>query len=232
MSPQRRPFPSWRRWLSYVADQTLEEGSGDLTDHLRVLLRRGRVLLEVEGAVYSWEDNYYNFREAFRQLNWDRLPGDRCLLLGLGLGCVPQIAEEHFGHRLHYTAVEYDETIAALAERYLLYRLRSPVTTVVADAEAFVMQDRQRYDLILVDLFVDDEVPERFESEAFLRALERRLAPGGCLVSNRMAYLASHRERTERYVDDVFTVVFPRASSLDVRSNLMLYSHECFQREG
>ena len=231
MTRPRRPYPTWRRWLSYVADQTLEEGAGDVTDHLRVLLRRGRIVLEVEGAVYSWEDNYYNFREAFRQLDWDRLPGDRCLLLGLGLGCVPQIAEEHFGRRLRYTAVEYDETVAALAERYLLYRLTSPVTTVVADAGAFVAQDSGEYDLILVDLFVEDQVPEAFETADFLHALAERLAPGGCLVSNRMAFLPAHRERTERYVERVFTKVFPSASSLDVRSNLMLYSDGRFQLE-
>ena len=227
----RRPYRRWREALSYLADQTLEEGAGDVTDHLRVVLRRGRVLLEVDGAVYSWEDNYYNFREAFRQLDWDRLPGDRCLLLGLGLGCVPQIAEERFGRRLRYTAVENDEVVAALAERYLLYRLASPVTTVVADAGAFVAQDAGEYDLILVDLFVDDRVPPQFETIAFLEALRARLAPGGCLVSNRMAYLAGHREATGRYIAEVFAEVFPRASSLDVRSNLMLYSDGAYQLE-
>ena len=226
-----RPYPAWRRYLSYVADQTLEEGAGDVTEHLRVVLRRGRVLLEVDGAVYSWEDNYYNFREAFRCLDWDKLPGDRCLLLGLGLGCVPQIAEEHFGRRLHYTAVEYDETVAALAKRYLLYRLRSPVTTVVADAAVFVAQDPTAYDLILVDLFVDDRVPDVFEAREFLEQLRGRLSPGGCLISNRMAYGPEHREATKRYIDEVFAEVFPRASGLDVQSNVMLFSDTAFQRE-
>lgn len=223
-----RPYPLWRHWLSYLTDQRLERLSGQHAQHLEVTLRRGSLLLQAEGAVYSWEDHYYNFREAFAHLDWAALPGNRVLLLGLGLGSVIQIAEEHFGQVLDYTAIEYDAVVARLAERYLLSRLASSVEVVVEDAGRFVQRCTGQFDLILVDVFVDDRVPEAFETLDYLHKLRGLLTPGGCLISNRLTYRATDRADTERYLDEVFTVVFPRAEVLDVRSNWMLYSDTRF----
>ena len=218
------PYPRWRSWLSYLADHTLERGEGEHGDELAVLLRKGKVLLQSNGAIYSWEDNYYNFRTAFERTEWRRLPGTRCLLLGLGLGSVPQIIEERFGIGLEYVAVEYDAAVAQLAEDYLLYRLRSPITTIVADAEAFVAQCDERFDLVLVDIFVDDEVPRQFDSVAFAKTLAELTVPGGLVISNRLKHRDHDRTATAAYYRDVWRAVFPQGGYLDVESNWMLFS--------
>ena len=220
----QRPYPAWRYYLSYLFEQRLESGRSEQTEHVEVLLRKGKLLLQANGAVYSWEDNYYNFREAFAALDWDRLPGNSVLVLGLGLGSVVQLAEEAFGQRLHYTAVEYDAVIAELAEHYLLYRLTSPVTTIIADAVAFVETCEDRFDLILVDLFVDDQVPEATADVAFLADLAELLRPGGCLISNRLAFRDKERVLSERYFDEVFRSVFAEAGRLRLPTNDMLFS--------
>lgn len=223
-----RPYSRWRNFLSYFADQTLEACEGDHTDYLAVVLRKGKLLLQANGAVYSWEDHYYNFRQAFEKLDWAKLPGKETLLLGLGLGSIPQLTEELFDQVLHYTAVEYDEVVAELAEHYLLYRLKSPVETVIADAEAFVAQDYRKYDLILIDLFVDDEVPEQFNNPEFLRKLNLMLTPGGCLITNRLTFTDKDRNQTAAYWRTVFLEVFPEADFLDVKSNWMMFSDKAY----
>lgn len=229
------PYPRWRKWLSYLMDQTLEFGEGDHGDELAVLLRKGKLLLQSNGAIYSWEDNYYNFRRAFERLDWEALPGDRVLLLGLGLGSVPQMTEELFGKRLDYTAVEYDEAVVALAEDYLLYRLHSNITTVIADAAVYVAQTRERFDLVLVDIFVDDKIPEVFNTAGFAERLKTLLVPGGCVISNRLTFRAADKSIAEVYYRDVWKTVFENAAMLDVSSNWMLFSDERFllaEKEG
>ncbi len=226
-----RPYPLWRGWLSHFRDQTLELCEGEHGDELAVVLRKGKLMLQSNGAVYSWEDNYYNFREAFHRLDWNALPGKRTLILGLGLGSIPQMLEENFGIDLEYTAVEYDEAIVELAEHYLLGRLHSPIETIVADAEAYVMQTSDRFDLILVDIFVDDKVPENFESAAFLKALRRLLHPKGLIVSNRLTYRPGDKAGTESYFVEIWRKQLPKAAYLDVRSNWMLFSDKKFLLE-
>ena len=223
-----RPYSRWRAALSYLTDQTLQLGEGEHGDELAVVLRKGKVLLQSNGAIYSWEDNYYNFRACFEALDWSRLPGDRCLLLGLGLGSVPQMVEELFGETLVYTAIEYDAAVAQLAEEYLLYRLRSPVTTIVADAEAFVAQCQERFDLVLVDIFVDDEIPAAFSSAAFAKTLAELTVPGGLVISNRLTHRDHDRADTAAYYRAVWREVFPEGDYLDVGSNWMLVSDAAY----
>jgi len=214
--------------MSFIKDQTLESTEGEHAEYLAVILRDGKLLLQANSAIYSWEDNYYNFRTAFEQLDWDQLPGDETLLLGLGLGSVPQMIEELFGYRLHYTALEYDGVIAALAQEYMLHRLQSPIDTVVADAEQFMAQNERTFDFLLIDLFVDDAVPTQFDSIEFLESLRDSMNPGACLITNRLAYTGADRIASETYYGDVFLKVFPNASSVDVESNLMLFSDARF----
>lgn len=224
--PWTRPYPRWRHYLSYLRDQVLEAGPSERTEHVSVVLRDGKLMLHANDAVYSWEDKYYNFREAFSHLAWDELPGDEALLLGLGLGSVPQMIEERFGRSLRLTAVEYDDTIVALAEAYLLFRLRMPIETVVADAEAYVAQCGRTFDLLMVDLFHDDQVPAQFSTGEFLDGCKRLLRPGGCLISNRLALREGDRSAATKYFEEVFLPVFPEGNYLDVGSNWMLFSDE------
>lgn len=217
--------------MSFIKDQTLEATEGEHTDYLAVILRQGKLLLQANSAIYSWEDNYYNFRTAFEQLDWDRLQGDETLLLGLGLGSVPQMIEELFGYRLHYTALEYDGVIAELAEEYLLHRLESPIETIVADAEVFMAQNLRTFDFLLIDLFVDDAVPTQFDSIEFLESLRDAMNEGACLITNRLAYTENDREASEAYYSEVFLKVFPKGCLVDVESNLMMFSDKWFLLE-
>ena len=193
-----------------------------------MILRHGKLLLQANSAIYSWEDNYYNFRTAFEHLDWDKLNGDETLLLGLGLGSVPQIIEELFKYRLHYTALEYDGVIAELAQEYLLHRLESPIDTIVADAEVFMAQNERKFDFVLVDLFVDDEVPAQFDSFTFLESLRDCMEPGACMITNRLAYTEEDRAASDAYYSEVFLKIFPDGGLIDVESNMMLFSDRRF----
>jgi len=226
--PHTPIYSRWRYWASFIKDQTLEATEGEHTDYLAVILRHGKLLLQANSAIYSWEDNYYNFRTAFEQLDWDKLQGDETLLLGLGLGSVPQMIEELFGYRLHYTALEYDGVIAELAQEYLLHRLQSPIDTIVADAGVFMKQNTRTFDFLLVDLFVDDAVPTQFDSINFLESLRDAMDEGGCLITNRLAYTDTDRKASESYYKEVFLKVFPKGALVDVESNLMLFSDKWF----
>lgn len=231
MSSTPRPYKRWQHFLSYLTDVSLASVEGDHTDHLEVVLRKGKVLLQANGAVYSWEDNYYNFVHAFNQLNWNKLSGEQCLLLGLGLGSVPQLIEERHNRRLQYTCIEYDETVVALAEKYLLYRLTSPCEVIVADAERYVELCRDRFHLIVLDLFVDDKVPAQFDTTSFLKQVRALMAPGGVVISNRLTYTQADKRAAKRYYDTVYSEVFPNAAYLDVATNWMLFSDGSYLRD-
>ncbi len=214
--------PTWKIWLSYLAEIHIESATSDYNPHLYVSLRRGRYQLSTANAIYSFGDLYSNFDRAFQRIDLEQIPGKRVLILGFGLGSIPILLEQKMGLQLNYTVVEIDEAVLDLANRYTLPDLQSGIQTICADAAAFVAQCSETFDLICMDIFLDDVVPSAFESAAFLQQLKELLAPGGVLLYNRLAAKAKDIDKTYNFYQHQFCSFFPDGTYLDVGGNWML----------
>lgn len=212
----------FQRLLSYVTDVHFETLESDYNEWLSVVLSRNRFQLLTPNAIYSYGDLYSNFSKAFRALPLSRIAPQDVLLLGFGLGSIPYMIEKRWQMTPRYTAVEIDDTVIYLAHKYVTQYLQSPITLTQADAYAFVVQDDAQYDMICMDVFVDDEVPPIFESEDFLMTLQERLAPGGILLYNRLYLTDADKVATERFFERDFKAVFPAGAALDVGGNWIL----------
>lgn len=225
--PKQQPW--WKRWLSYLIQFDEESQLSEHSEHLTVSYYKGRYLLQTPNAIYSFEDLYVNFRDAFRQMPLEDMQLQRVLLLGLGMGSIPLLLEKHFHQKLHYTAVEVDEVVLDFASQYgPLSDLESPIDLYCADAAAFVQQCEEQFDLIIVDIFIDDQVPAVFEQLPFLEQLRDLLTPDGLVLYNRLAAHSTAKVATERFYESRFKSVFPKASYFDVQGNWILSSDSKF----
>lgn len=216
-------IPFWKKWLSHITPLTLEQASSEQNPELSVMLDRGRVQLLSGDAIYSWDDLYRNFDLAFEDIDPARHSFKNVLLLGLGLGSVPLLLENKYKVICHYTAVEWDETIADMAWRYTLSRLKSPIQVVHADAEVFVDVCEDSFDLIIIDIFEDELTPPQFETKEFLEACDRLLEPGGMLLFNRLyAGSPNVKTSTERFFERTFKKVFPPGWYIDTEGNWII----------
>lgn len=211
-----------KKWLSHFTPIPIEEASSEQNPELAVVLDRGRLQLLSGDAIYSWDDLYRNFDVAFAQLDLDQRHCEDVLLLGLGLGSVPFLLEKKYKQKYRYTAVEWDETVAGLAEKYTLSRLKSSVETVIADAEVFVEVCEETYDMVIVDIFEDDLTPPQFETPEFLEACDALLKPNGLLLFNRLYSTPINKTFTNRFFEQKFKLVFPLANFFDTKGNWIL----------
>ena len=224
--------PKWKIWLSYLAEIHLESASSEYNPHLYVSLRNGRYQLSTAHAIYSYGDLYSNFNKTLQRINLEQLPGNEVLILGFGLGSIPLILEHERVQHYHYTIVEIDEVVLDLANRYVLEGADWNMELICADAYAFLLQTEATFDLICMDIFLDDEVPIKFESVAFLEALRDALNPGGILLFNRLAAQKSDVQRTEVFFQNQFLPVFPKGIHLDVGGNWMLINDKDILKSG
>lgn len=195
---------------------------------LYVFLSKGRYQLVTSNAIYSWADLYANFVKAFQRLRWELLPGDDLLSLGLGLGSIPYMLETKFNKSFHYTAVEVDEQVIYLAQKYVLDELKIPIQVIHADAVAFIRQTSQKWDMICVDLFIDDEIPGGALSVDFIRDMKARLSEDGLILFNSLARTQDDMKESRRFLDEIFLPVFPAGGYLDVGGNWILVSDKRF----
>jgi len=207
--------------LSYLTEFHIEDAPSDLNPALHVCLVNGRYQLCTENAIYSYADLYDNFSGAFAQLDLKNRKIKKVLILGFGMASIPIILEK-MDFNYHYTAVEIDEQVIYLASKYELPYLRSPIQMICADAAQWVQISEEQFDLIAVDLFLDDVIPDHFTQSFFLENTKELLRPGGLLLYNRLANTEADLEKTQTFFTETFKGVFPKGRHLEVGGNWML----------
>jgi hypothetical protein len=215
-------IPLWKKWLSYLFEFHLESAPSDLNPHLYVSLRKGQFQLSTANAIYSWGDLYDNFFKAFQRLpvsDWDKR---EVLILGFGLGSIPIMLEHKFNRNWHFTGVEADESVLWLAGKYTLPALKSPLELHAADAASFVLQTECAYDMICMDVFQDDRIPEEFQTETFLQSLKLLMNPEGVLLYNRLNNTMEDKSLTETFYAQVFRLQFARSEFWNFGGNAIL----------
>jgi len=221
----RADIPAGKRLLSYFMEIPLETVSSDIHPELQVSLQQGRLQLSTEKAIYSFSDLYTNFRRAFSRLKLDARPIEEVLLLGLGLGSIPEMLEKKYGKRYHYTVVEIDEVVIQLAQHYTLSQLASSFDIYCADAVPFVAAcPDERYSFICVDIFLEDLIPESVTQPGFMAHHARILDKKGLLLFNCYSMGAEDKKKATRLFEELFLPVFPNATYLDTGTNWILIS--------
>ncbi|TVR79843.1 MAG: methyltransferase domain-containing protein [Saprospirales bacterium] len=221
--------PFWKRALSYLTEVHIESNPSPLNPHLYVSMRKGRFQLCTHNAVYSYEDKYDNFRLAFDQINLTGIKNGSALILGFGLGSIPILLQKKGIQGLDIVGVDIDENVVELASRYALNKIHYPTEIICADAEIFVELCMNRFfDLIAIDIFVDDKIPDKFQSPGFLKKCHSLLSPDGILLFNALAATEEDKFSAEELYFEKFTKAFPKASLLDVNGNYIFLHDKRF----
>lgn len=209
----------WIQWGSFLWPQSLYSGVSN-NQSLELHLVQGRLRLQVDDAIYSYDDRYHIFVDGFAKVKLDGI--QKVLVLGYGLGSIPFILENKHGLILQYTGVEYDARIIALAQKYSNPRFQSKIGMLQVDAQVFVAKNRQKYDLVCVDIFEGSQVPAFAKQVNFLEGVGQSLAENGLLVFN---YMKSDKEEYAAFLKR-FLTVFPQGASIDLGSNYMLVNKQ------
>lgn len=216
--------PLLKSLWSYITDVHIESMSSDYNEELHVLLSKGRYQLCTPNAIYSYGDKYDNFTETFNQLQLDDSIKD-VLILGFGLGSIPYMLEKKYGKRYSYTGVEIDDTVIYLASKYVLDDLKSEVQLINADAWNFVQLTEYRYDMICVDIFIDDKIPKIFLTSDFLEIIQSNLTENGILLFNHLGMRQQDADAAMQYHDEIFNKQFPNSVALKVVDNYMMLNN-------
>jgi spermidine synthase len=133
------------------------------------------------------------------------------LLIGLGAGSITKFLYRHLP-RARLRVVEVDPRIPAFAARHFGLPVdASRLSIDIADGSFFVRENRERFDLILVDGFDHRARAGALDTPAFYRDCLARLAPGGVMATNLFGNVLGF-DKSLRRVDAAFAgrvVVLP-----------------------
>lgn len=181
-----------QRILSFLFPVKIWKGSGTHNEVLELFLSNGEWQLATADAIYSDGTRYRPLAKAFNLLGQRLAAVERVLLLGSGMGSGVQILRK-MGFHPDFVLVDADQRILELASLSLG---KDRTTYVCADAAQFVAQCTNRFDLIIVDVFIGRTVPSFVSDEGFIKKCRSMVHTGGTLVIN---YMLNSDEDKLRY---------------------------------
>jgi len=95
-----------------------------------------------------------------------------CLILGLAGGTVAKMLSDKF-HPREIVGVEIDPIMIDLGKKYLSLGKIPNLKIVIADAKSYIINHKSYFDLILVDLYLGDQLPEFVYEAKFLAKLAK-----------------------------------------------------------
>jgi spermidine synthase len=108
------------------------------------------------------------------------------LIIGLGGGTLPTVFAALFPEATVH-AVEIDEAILRVAKQYFDFVESEQVKVFVQDARVYTKRAairNQKYDMIILDAFTGDYIPEHLMTVEFLQEVQAILSENGVVVAN------------------------------------------------
>ena len=141
----------------------------------------------------------------------------RILIAGLGGGTLPTALHELYPQAIT-DVVEIDGAVVSAAQRFFGFAASDRLRVHVQDARAFVkraVRDGATYDLIMLDAFTGEYIPEHLMTREFLAETRSLLTEDGALAANTFASsrLYDHESATYSAVYGAFFNLRPPGSA-------------------
>lgn len=175
------------RALSFFWDIPIEKLSSGRNEYLELFWSQGKKVLNTKNANYSFGTDSEVFEAAFNEITSKINKTRNLLTLGFACGGILKVLEDKFNFIGKVKGIEFDDKIIDLYNRYFKSHVRSQLNIAIQDANTYVNQSQEKYDLILVDLFLDLKVATCVYTPEFLNGAIKLLNPTGTIVINVIA---------------------------------------------
>jgi spermidine synthase len=169
---------------------------------LEVVWQYGKLVLDSPNANYSFGSLQRVLRKGLLTIGFSRIRlMDNILILGVAGGSVIQTLRKEIVFKGKITGVEIDSEVLKLANTYFKLNQSSNLEIIEADAQDYVHSMTETFDLILVDVFCDNVMPDFLFSESFLGNLKNGLRKKGIIIFNTIVPDLFQEQRNDACLD-------------------------------
>lgn len=209
----------WVKIKSLLGKQLIEEIESPISGGVRIFKVLGRPSMVVGGVEQSGAFIGGIWKKALKKIHHSPFAIRHSLILGLGGGTVAKLVNK-FWPKARIVGVEIDPVVIKLGKIYFDLDKIPNLKIINADAAAWVKKDG-KFDLILVDVYLADKVPQSCETEEFLKNIKELLSPAGLAIFNRLFYKEKKKE-AEIFIKKLGKI-FSQLSSARTPSNLLIF---------
>jgi spermidine synthase len=177
----------FKKLFSYIIPLNIFKQKSTISQTLEVTWTDGELVLDSKNTNYSYGSLQRILRKGLKFIGFERiLAMDKILVLGVAGGSVIKtlVDEIHFEGKI--TGVEIDKYVIAIANEYFHLDQIQNLEIVIDDAFEFVLKTKEKYDLIIIDVFQDTNMPNFLFEKFFVDRICYLLNSKGFILFNTM----------------------------------------------
>jgi spermidine synthase len=151
----------------------------------RVLFTENRLAAESGIALDKKDELLFDYNERFMEIIRGLKP-KRVLLLGGGAFTLPRAINKEYPN-IHLDIVELDPELYKISKKYFGFKPKVNTFVHITDALDFLKTSKTIYDLILVDLFLNNIIPPTLRDKKFTKTIKKVLDSDGLVAMNVIA---------------------------------------------
>lgn len=185
------------RALSFILPITVERCKGEKGHELEVTIENGQLVLNSNTANYSFGTLHKVWRKAIAKIEIQK--EDEILVLGAGAGSIRKIVHDEIGIQAHLTMIEAEQVVLDLGAKYFGFVQSSELKILKADAFEYCSSSQDRFNLILIDLFTDLNIPNEVSKETFWNDIDGLLNNKGVIMLNTIIHDNTTTSMVEKF---------------------------------
>ncbi|MBL7706278.1 MAG: hypothetical protein JNM21_12105 [Taibaiella sp.] len=194
--------------LSKIVPLRLKKVKVDKKRSIKLYLYKRQLKLQYGRVLYSDGTEYFPFKMAFSKMKTRLSEAENVLVLGAGIGSVGMMLHDKFpGKQWQMHFVDISKPILETCSSVMDWFPNVNGEYTQADAFEFIKnKPGKKYDLVCIDVFNEDRVPQEILSEKFVHGIKQVLNDSSSVVMNVMFEDEDQQEDFEQVLTDEFSV--------------------------
>ena len=189
-----------KRLLSYFIPINIYKKNSSVSKKLEVTWNNGQLVLDSKNTNYSYGSLQRILKKGLSYIGFERICGfNNILVLGVAGGSVIKTLVDEIKFKGSITGVEIDPAVIEVANTFFGLDKIENLKLINDDAFEFVLKTKEKYDLIIIDIFRDTEMPNFLFEEFFINRVNFLLNINGFILFNTMTLGKKDKDRNLLY---------------------------------
>jgi spermidine synthase len=190
-----------KKIFSYLIPITIFKQKSTISSTIEVTWVNGELVLDSNNTNYSYGSLQRILKKGLQKIGFEKIKSmNHILVLGVAGGSVVKTLLNDVNYKGKITGVEIDPGIISIANTYFQLHEIPNLTIIIDDAFEFVLKTKEKYDLIIIDIFQDTVMPNFLFEDFFTDRLGVILESKGSVLFNTMITQSLHNERNLKYI--------------------------------
>lgn len=191
----------FKKLFSYLLPINIFKQKSTFSETLEVTWTDGKLVLDSKNTNYSYGSLQRILRKGLKIIGFKRIETmNSILVLGVAGGSVIRTLVDEINFKGKITGVDIDKAVIEIANVYFKLNKIPNLEIIIDDAAEFVQKTKNKYDLIIIDIFQDTKMPDFLFETLFINRISFLLNPKGFVLFNTMLLNVKQKQLHLDYV--------------------------------